>query len=140
MTKSARNQARAANSAFYAAFDGGDMKAMEAVWSSRDDISVFHPNAKGIRGRDSVMLSWRQILVNAEPPDITPMELALILSGKTAMVICEEDLGIARMIATNIFVDENGSWRLVHHQASPLPVVPDTSRKQDTDKGTRETK
>lgn len=140
MTKSARNQARAANSAFYAAFDDGDMKAMEAVWSSREDISVFHPNARGIRGRDSVMLSWRHVLVDAAPPDITPVELALILSGKTAMVICEEDLGSARMIATNIYANENGSWRLVHHQASPLPVVPDTGRKQGTDKGTGEIK
>lgn len=140
MTQSAKNQARAANNAFYAAFDGGDLKAMEAVWSLRDDISVFHPNAKGISGRKAVMLSWRAILLEGTPPDIAPVELALILSGKTAMVICEEDLGNARMIATNIYADEDGSWRLVHHQATPLPAVPDSGPKTGARKGTGETK
>jgi len=38
------------------------------------------------------------------------------------LVICEEELQAGHLIATNIFVKEDGGWRMVHHQASPLVV------------------
>ncbi len=139
MTQSAKNQVRAANAAFYAAFREGSMEAMEALWSRREAISVFHPNVRGIEGRNAVMRSWNTILAEATPPDIAPVEISLILSGKTAMTICEEWLGTARMIATNIFADEDGVWRMVHHQATRLPATPDAGRETDTGKGRGET-
>jgi len=139
MTQSARNEVRSANAAFYAAFRNADIETMEELWSRRDEISVFHPNAKGIEGRNAVMRSWRAILVEGSPPDIAQVELAVILSGKTAMVICEEILGTVRMIATNIFANEGGVWRLVHHQATRLPATPDTGPQTDAGKGRGET-
>lgn len=46
--------------------------------------------------------------------------------GPVAIVICEEDLSTSTLVATNLFVREDGAWRLVHHQASPalLPASP----------------
>lgn len=37
------------------------------------------------------------------------------------MVTCTEDLGDVKMIATNTFVLEEGSWLLTNHQAQHLP-------------------
>ncbi len=36
------------------------------------------------------------------------------------MVTCEEELDAGSLAATNMFVKEQGEWRLVHHQASPI--------------------
>jgi hypothetical protein len=35
-------------------------------------------------------------------------------------VVCEEELDGGTLIASNLFVREDGSWRLVHHQAGQL--------------------
>lgn len=126
MARSEKEQVLAANAAFYAAFSTSNLAAMDALWSTSRDVAVFHPNWQGIKGRDAVMRSWATILNGNEVTDIRPVGARVILSGKMAMVICEEDLVAVRMIATNIFMDEGGTWRMVHHQATRLPeVVPD---------------
>ena len=43
-----------------------------------------------------------------------------MLYGDLAIVTCEESLDDNTLVATNIFAREDGAWRLVHHQASPL--------------------
>jgi len=35
-------------------------------------------------------------------------------------VTCGESVGNSLLAATNLFVRENGGWRLVHHHASPV--------------------
>jgi hypothetical protein len=42
--------------------------------------------------------------------------------GEVAIVTCYEGNGEypAHLAATNVFVFEDGSWRMVHHQAGPL--------------------
>jgi hypothetical protein len=37
-----------------------------------------------------------------------------------ALVTCEEELDGSSLAASNLFVLENGLWRLVHHQATPI--------------------
>ncbi len=49
--------------------------------------------------------------------------------GTSAFVTClEGTVGeSARLVATNVFMLEEGHWRLVHHQAGPLsPAVAPT--------------
>lgn len=122
MTHSAKEKVLAANAAFYSAFRDGNLAAMDAVWSTRDGVCVFHPNVKGIEGRTAVMRSWTVVLADGGTPDIYPVDALVILCGKTAMVICEEATATSRMIATNVFADERSGWRMVHHQATRLPV------------------
>ena len=38
-----------------------------------------------------------------------------------AFVVCYERLGPNFLIATNLFVKEDGAWKMVHHQAGPIP-------------------
>ena len=123
MTLSEKARVRAANEAFYAAFRAGDMEAMDDLWSRRAEVRVFHPNRRGIEGRENVMRSWRGIMRSAPPPEIHANDPVIILSRNSATVICYEDLGYAQMIATNVFLKEDGVWRLVHHQATRLPMT-----------------
>lgn len=123
MTDKDRQNILSANTAFYAAFRGSDMKAMKALWSQRQNISAFHPNMRGIRGHDAVMRSWTAILIEGDSPDVMASNSHVILSGNCAMVICDEELGFTRMIATNIFKREGTRWRMVHHQATRLPAL-----------------
>jgi hypothetical protein len=53
-----------------------------------------------------------------------------------AWVICTENITIfndssfdsAQAVATNLFIRREGRWLMVHHHASPIPVIiPDDS-------------
>ncbi len=46
--------------------------------------------------------------------------------------VLEEAAGSGVLIATNIFVRENGAWKMVHHQAGPTAGVPDDEEGQPT--------
>jgi ketosteroid isomerase-like protein len=127
-----RARVLAANERFYAALRESDFNAMDALWSRRKAVAVFHPNWRGIDGRDAVMESWYRILVSGTPPPIHPVEPTAIVNRATGLVICEEDVDGVRLLATNVFINEDGHWRMTHHQASPLPVAtsrPDRTRK-----------
>lgn len=138
MPDSGKRRVLAVNAAFYAAFRAGDFRAMDAIWSRRRAVCVFHPNAKGIEGREAVMRSWETILTDGGPCDIVPVEPLVILSGRSAMVVCEEHIGDSRMIATNLFALEPGGWRMVHHQATRLPVTAGNGARTQGSKGRRE--
>jgi hypothetical protein len=124
-----KHRVLAANDAFYAAFRAADFDAMEALWAKRRKVTVYHPNWPGIESRDAVMESWYRILVAGEPPRVGVSHPTVILSEKTALVICREDLGGTDLIATNVFVLEDSEWRMTNHQASRLPAK--TTRQSD---------
>lgn len=117
----AKTAVLAANEAFYSAFRSRDYSAMLTLWSDQHEISVYHPGWPGIYGREEVMDSWYRILRIGTPPNVQAHDPHVIVNGKTAMVTCVEDVGGARMIATNTFVDEAGDWKLIGHQAQHLP-------------------
>jgi ketosteroid isomerase-like protein len=110
----------AANLAFYQAFTSQDVPAMEALWARRAPVSCTHPGWVALTGRGAVLESWRSILQNPEAPHVMCHDDTAFLHGDVAIVLCEEELADGHLSATNIFVKEDGEWRLVHHQASPL--------------------
>ena len=116
----------AANEHFYAVLRSGDFAAMEALWSGRDSVSVYHPNWPGIIGRDDVMASWYQVMVLADPPEIFPRDQRIIRTGRTAMVFCTEVIDDAKITASNVFILEEDGWRMTNHHACPIPTAIDT--------------
>ena len=108
-----------ANEAFYRAFADGDLDAMEAMWAREAPVACIHPGWNLISGRDEVMESWRSILESANRPAVRNHGDQAFLYGDTAFVICYEALEEGFLVATNVFVVENGAWRMVHHQAGP---------------------
>jgi ketosteroid isomerase-like protein len=115
--------ALAANDAFYRAFNQKDMAAMERVWVSTPDITCIHPGWNLLRGRDAVMESWRNILANPEQPRLVSGGASVILAGDLALVLCRELVGGAPLAATNVFIREDGDWRLLHHHSGPVSAV-----------------
>ncbi len=108
----------ASNQAFYDAFAARDTETMDALWARRAPVTCVHPGWQALRGRDAVLASWRGILQGPNPPDIDCADATAHLLGETAFVICTERLPGVELVATNVFVREDGAWRLVHHHAS----------------------
>jgi hypothetical protein len=110
-----------ANERFYSAMRDGDLAAMDGLWSHGRRISCTHPNSPAIFGRAAVMESWRTILEDHDPPQVHARAPRAIVTGRTALVLCREDLGHVELMASNAFVFENGGWRMVNHQAAHIP-------------------
>jgi ketosteroid isomerase-like protein len=108
----------AANAAFYHAFAAKDARAMEAVWAARAPIACVHPGWQALRGREAVLSSWRAILSGSSAPSISSSGAVAQVFGDTAFVICTEHIPNVELIATNVFVREQGEWKMVHHHAS----------------------
>ena len=110
-----------ANDAFYMAFQGRDMDAMSDAWSERENITCIHPGWQPLNGRGEVMASWHAILSNADNPAIECRHAVAHTAGDVAYVLCYEAMPQGLLVATNIFVHENGIWRIIHHQSGPAP-------------------
>ena len=106
-----------ANDAFYVAFTTRDSNAMDELWARTVPVTCVHPGWNVVEGRDAVMASWRNILANPESPQITCRQATAHVHGDVAYVVCFETIETNHLVATNVFVREDGAWRMVHHQA-----------------------
>jgi hypothetical protein len=108
------------NLEFYRAFSTRDIGLMERLWARHAPVSCIHPGWRLISGRDEVLRSWRSILRNPGAPSVLCYEESATVYGDTALVTCEEELEDGTLAASNLFIRENGLWRLVHHQACAI--------------------
>jgi ketosteroid isomerase-like protein len=111
-----------ANEAFYQAFADRDLAAMDSVWSREAPVTCIHPGWNLLSGREAVIDSWQAILGDADAPAITCHNPSVQVFGDLAYILCHESLGHGFLIATNIFIRENGPWRMIHHHAAPAPA------------------
>ena len=109
----------AANAAFYHAFAAKDAAAMTAVWARRAPLFCVHPGWQALRG-DAVLASWRAILAGPGAPPITCADAVAHVLGEVAVVVCIERIPAVELVATNVFVREDGEWKMVHHHASGM--------------------
>jgi ketosteroid isomerase-like protein len=111
----------AANQAFYQAFATRDVKAMDDLWARHAPVACVHPGWKPMRGREQVMSSWSAILEGPSPPAISCAAPTPFVLDDVAFVVCTEHIPPASFLAaTNVFVREGGSWKLVHHHAGGI--------------------
>ncbi|MEZ4390090.1 MAG: nuclear transport factor 2 family protein [Polyangiales bacterium] len=114
------------NEGFYLAFERRDLGAMDGLWSRTAPVACIHPGWGPIVGRDAVMRSWLEILANPSSPEVSCESPRVSLLGDVAYVICMEHVTLPSenqrgvFVATNAFVREDGAWRLVLHQSSPV--------------------
>jgi ketosteroid isomerase-like protein len=113
----------AANDAFDRAFNQKDAEAMNAIWSRRDDVTCVHPGWNLLAGRDDVVDSWMSILRNPDQARIVVGGAGVNFVGEVALVLCRELVGGMPLMATNIFVLEDGTWKLVHHHSGPVSMA-----------------
>jgi ketosteroid isomerase-like protein len=128
---------RAANAAFYSAFEAGDLDAMADVWEHSDRIAVTHPGWPTLRGWPSVAGSWDAIFRNTPYIQFVLTGDEVVVAGDTAWVTLDEnilqatgspdggaadteELSGARVAAVNVFVRTRAGWRMVLHHGSPV--------------------
>ena len=108
-----------ANAAFYNAFASCNIQAMEDLWSKDSIPTCIHPGWTPLVGLKSVLKSWRDILIDGSISSIKCTDARAFIYDDYAYVICREHIELNVLIATNIFLKEDGKWKIVHHQASP---------------------
>jgi len=110
----------AANLEFYRAFAARDLVAMDALWARRASVACLHPGWAALKDRDAVIESWAGILANPAAPRIACFDEQVFLYGDVALVLCEEELEGGTLAASNLFVREDGTWRIAHHHAGQI--------------------
>ena len=110
----------AANLEFYRAFTARDVAAMDALWARRAPVACLHPGWTVLTDREAIISSWVAILTSADAPRIACYDERVLLYGDTALVLCEEELSGGTLAASNLFVREDGGWRMAHHHAGQI--------------------
>jgi ketosteroid isomerase-like protein len=109
-----------ANDAFYSAFANRDAAAMADLWAREAPVACTHPAWTVLTGRADVIKSWQGILGNPDAPTIEARNAVVQRHGDVALVLCREIVQGSPMEATNVFVREDGTWRMTHHHASAI--------------------
>lgn len=119
-----------ANAAFYEAFEQKSLSAMGEVWAAASPVTCIHPGWGLLVGRDAVLESWRAIFASTVSARCRLRRPRVFVAGDAAWVVLVEELALeqvggervhAMVLATNLFVRENGRFRMVNHQAGPAP-------------------
>ncbi|HEY4135860.1 MAG TPA: nuclear transport factor 2 family protein [Alphaproteobacteria bacterium] len=126
-----------ANEAFYAAFARGDAAAMEDLWAQEHPVACLHPGWPPLKSRDQVLQSWRGILANPPRPAIVVLEPRAFLLDGAGAVICWEAIGDVHLVASNLFVREQGRWRMALHQSGQTEHAPKVDATTATPTSTR---
>lgn len=110
----------AANRRFYDAFTRADLGAMDDVWARIMPVTCVHPGWTPLVEREEIMESWQAILAGSAPREIEYGAAEAFPGDEMGYVICGQTIGETELVATNIFVREDGEWKMVHHQAGPV--------------------
>jgi ketosteroid isomerase-like protein len=119
----------AAEKAFYAAFEGGDLMAMMQVWADTPEVCCIHPMGKALRGLAAVREGWAGIFSSGlrlhfvlEPLQWQPTDDLAISVVLERIQVAGEKKPRPPMVATNVYRRTALGWRMVLHHASPAVV------------------
>lgn len=135
----------AANAAFYRAVEGGDLDTLAELWVGEehgDTALCVHPGWPALRGREELLRSFAIIMANTPYIQFFLTDLSVQVVGELAVVNCVENmltsvgaeqgdpdeeagLGGGQAVATNVFRQVEGGWRLWLHHASPVLAPPE---------------
>ena len=127
-TKTAVEQA---NTAFYRALESGMIERMDEIWAHEDWVRCVHPGWDLLTGWQKVRDSWEMIFQSGQKLRAAPSNVWVQIDGNLAWVTCTENITVfnessfdsALAAATNLFLNHEGRWLIVHHHASPIPIV-----------------
>jgi ketosteroid isomerase-like protein len=114
----------AVNGAFYDAHERRDLDAMRAVWEHSSRVVCVHPGWPILRGWPAVEESWRRILDGPGRNQFILTNDAVAVHGDVAWVTVDENLmagaTTGTIAATNMYVRDGDTWKLVLHHGSPV--------------------
>lgn len=109
----------AANAAYYRAFAIGDLEAMGRLWAD-EGVSCIHPGWPALIGRETVIESYREIMRHPDRDQVEHRNDQAVVAGDEGRVLCVEFIDGVALATTNWFRRIGGTWRMIHHQASPI--------------------
>jgi ketosteroid isomerase-like protein len=123
---------RAANEAFYRAFENLDLAEMDPLWLHAERAACVHPGWPRLTGWPAVRDSWEAIFRNTREMRFTLTDVQVEVRGDLAWVLCTENilseargnLSVTAILATNVFERRGGGWLMVHHHASHILAAP----------------
>jgi ketosteroid isomerase-like protein len=126
----------AANEAFYAAVEAGDLDRLRSLWVDTPGSVCVHPGAAPIHGTSAALRSWALVMASTDYIQFFLTDVEVTVTGDTAAVTCTENVLTAggsgggegadtpfrggRARAVNIFTRAAGRWRMWLHHASPV--------------------
>jgi ketosteroid isomerase-like protein len=127
-----------AESAFYTAFQCGDLDAMMLVWADDADIACIHPSGQRLVGVQSIRKSWEQILGSDTGLRIEVVARQAFHDEALAAHLVNEHLTLLNqsahgvVLATNIYRKSAKGWHMVLHHASLNPSPEVKTHQHDT--------
>ncbi len=116
-----------AEQAFYEAFQRADLDAMMAVWAEDEEVFCVHPGGPRLTGLDGIRESFRQIFRGGTTMRFQLRESQQMRGGLIAVHSAYEFITLvgerrqpSAVIATNVYANVGGGWRMVGHHASPV--------------------
>jgi ketosteroid isomerase-like protein len=123
----AEDDVLAANAAFYAAFEAGDMDAMSDVWEHSDRAECVHPGWTRLTGWGAISASFFALFQNGQRLQfiLTNQRVDVDADSVLAWVSCDENILSEQVggtvAALNLFArDGAGAWHLVVHHGSSV--------------------
>jgi hypothetical protein len=122
---------KTANLEFYRAIETATIERMDKVWLHEDSVRCVHPGWDLIVGWPRVRESWERIFASEQKMRISATEIFAFVSEEMAWVSCIENITVfqetsfdtVQAAATNLFVWRDDKWLMMHHHASPIPMI-----------------
>jgi ketosteroid isomerase-like protein len=123
---------KAANLAYYKALSARDISAMAQVWTCAGDNILIAPpeNAREHVGWTAIRRNWERYWPTFDQFSVSMKVNKINVSGPVAWVHGIEktrwrkktgEVSSSRNFGTNIFINRNGHWQMVFHQAAAIP-------------------
>jgi hypothetical protein len=97
---------------------------MSDVWEHSDRTVCTHPGWASLRGWAAIVASFTALFRNDQSLQFVLTEARATIVGETGWVTVDENLlgdqGGATVAALNVFVLDDGAWRLVVHHGSAV--------------------
>ena len=115
-----------AEHAFYEAFQRADLDAMMAVWAEDEEVYCVHPGGPRLAGLDNIRESFRQIFAGGPTMRFEIRGAQALQGGIIAVHSLHEYINVlgerrqtSIVVATNVYINIGGGWRMVAHHGSP---------------------
>jgi ketosteroid isomerase-like protein len=124
-----RAAVKAANHAFYEAFEARDLDAMSDLWAHDERVTCVHPGWTVLRGWAAVASSWAAIFGGPQRLQFIVTNEHLVLADGVAWVSCDENLldgdGSGTVTSLNVFGrGADGRWQMLAHHGAPVMTGP----------------